>query len=80
MSDFGILEFLLMVLMMLTELLLFANSGKANKFSCAPIVARVFLLRNCSWLLENAFLLGEQHEISSWIPGTMKEVSSGIKS
>ena len=55
-----------------TKLLLFANCWSANKFWSASIVAGVFSLRNCGWLVERFFfcypedVLGEQYVTSSW--------------
>ena len=55
-----------------TKFLLFANCWSANKFWSASIVAGVFSLRNCGWLVERFFfcypedVLGEQYVTSSW--------------
>ena len=54
------------------ELLLFANCWRANKISSASIVAGVFSLRNCGWLVERFFscfpenVPGEQY-VSCWL-------------
>ena len=57
-SDFGILEILLMLLWKFAELLLFANCWRANNIWSTSIVAGVFLLRNCGWMTgRTVFLL-----------------------
>ena len=73
-SDFGSLEILLMLLWKFTELLLFANCWRANKNWSASIVASVFSLRKCGWLVERFFFCfpedvqGGQYVTSSWTP------------
>ena len=63
-----------MLLLKLAELLFVANCWRANKCWFASIVAGVFSLRNCCWLVERAFFCfpeevpGEQYEIRSWFP------------
>ena len=42
---------------MFAELLLFTNCWRANKIWSASIVAGVFSLRNCCWLVERFFFL-----------------------
>ena len=54
-SDFDNLENLLVLLWKFAELLLFTNCWRANKNWSASIVAWVFLLRNCGWLVERFF-------------------------
>ena len=67
--------------------LLFANCWRAYKVWSASIVAGVFSLRNCSWLVNRSSsfcspkdVLGEQHAISSLTPVTMSWPSSGPES
>ena len=73
-SDCGSLEILLMLLWKFAELFLFANCRRANKIWSASIVAGVFSLRNCGWLVERFFfcfpedILGEKYVTSSCIP------------
>ena len=70
--DFGNLEILLILLLKFEELLLFANCWRANKSWSASIVAGVFSLRNCCWLVEWFFfrfpkdVLWEQYVTSLW--------------
>ena len=53
--DLGSFETLLLLLLTLAELLFVANCWRANKIWSASIVAGVFSLRNCGWLVERAF-------------------------
>ena len=75
-SDFGHFEILLILFWKFAELLLFANCWSANKIWSASIVAGVFSLRSCGWLVERFFfcfpedVLGEQYVTSSWTPVT----------
>ena len=73
-NDFGKLKVLLILLWKFAELLLFANCWSASKFWSASIVAGVFSLRICGWLVERVFfcfredVLGEHYVTSSWTP------------
>ena len=68
----------------IAELLLFANCWRANKNWSALIVAGVFSLRNCGWVVERFFficflevVLREQYVTSAWTPPTMSSPASG---
>ena len=53
--DLGNFEIMLLLLLKLTELLFVANCWRANNIWSASIVAGVFSLQNCAWLVEPAF-------------------------
>ena len=69
-SDFGNLEILLILLLKFAELFLFANCWRANTFWSPSIVARVFSLRNCGWLVERSFFCFPEDvlEEHKWLP------------
>ena len=79
-------DILLMLLLKLAKLLLPATCWMANKIRSASIVARVFLLQNCAYLVERALycfpeeIPGEQELIASWILVIMWQSSSGFES
>ena len=53
--DLGNFENMLLLLLKLAELLFVANCWRANILWSASIVAGVFSLQNCGWLVEPAF-------------------------
>ena len=60
-KDLGRFEIRLMLLLELAELLLLANCWKAKKIWSASIVAGVFSLRNCGWLVDCPFFVEGSH-------------------
>ena len=84
--DWSNFDSLLMLFLKLAEILLFATCWSTNKIWSASIVARVFSLGKCGWLVERAFFClpeeapEEQQGTPFWTPVTMWEVSSGSES
>ena len=81
-GDFGSLEILLMLFWKFTELLLFANCWRANKTWFASIVAGVFSLRNCGWLVERFFFCFPEDVLggSKWLPRELQSYRGNYQS